>query len=151
MTAEVEIRGLKDFQRALRSVDARYNNTARTIHRRVSDLVAGRARSSAPSGVSGSIKARSTNTKAFIETVPKPPYALAVLWGAKRRTGWYAKPRYAASAARQFPAWVGNQWDPGETGGQPYHIGPAINRSLDEVMAIYEDGIAEVAREAFPN
>ncbi len=147
--AQVEVVGLAAFRSALRNVDGRFNNTFRTLNRRVSDLVGGRARSAAGSSLGRAIKSRATNTSAYIETVPKPPYALAHLWGAKRRTGWYSNPRYAASAARQFPAWVGNQWDPGETGGQPYHIGPAINRSVDEVMALYSEAITEVAKDAF--
>jgi hypothetical protein len=70
--------------------------------------------------------------------------------GARGRFGWYSNPRYSSSPARQFEPWVGNQWDPGEAGGAPYFIGPAINQSVDEIIEIYGDGIEDLARRAFP-
>lgn len=153
----VEIRGLREFRRELRQIDSRMGNEVRKVHRRVADLVARRAVAGALAGgrqaaaAAKAIKPRATNTSAKIETVRRPPFALGVFWGQKRRSGWYANPRYSESTARQFPPWVGNQWDPGETGGKPYHIGPAINASLDEVEDIYLEGIDDIARRAFPD
>ncbi len=146
---QVEIQGLAEFRRALRNSAARSSNVMRTLHRKVADLVAGRAQGSAGS-MGSAIKPRATNTSAKIETVAKPPQALTVFWGAKRKTGWYAAPQYSGSTGRQFPPWVGNQWSPGETGGEPYHIGPAINSSIPAVMDLYEKGIDEIVKEAFP-
>lgn len=103
------------------------------------------------SRAAGAVKARSTNSSAFIDTVGKPPFALGVIWGQRKRSGWFANPRYSGSAGRQFDDWVGNQWDPGEHGGEPYFIGTAIDSSLDEVDDIYLEGVDDLVRRAFPN
>lgn len=155
--AAVEIKGLRDFRRELRQLDSKLPNQVSKIHRQVSNLVANRAQAGARGGgrqsaaAAGAIKARAKQTAAYIETVPKPPFALGVFWGMKRRTGWFANPRYEGSGARQFQPWVGNQWDPGDMGGKPYFIGEAINDSLDEVEDIYLEGIDDLAKQAFPN
>jgi hypothetical protein len=155
--SRVEIHGLREFQRELRKADASLLNDFRKVHRKVSDLVGDRARAAmhagGPQGAKAAkgVKSRATSKSAFLDTVPKPPYALATIWGQKRRSGWYRAPRYAASTGRQFQSWVGNQWDPGEHGGEPYYIGPAIDASLDEVERIYMDGIEDLTRRAFPD
>lgn len=154
--AAVEIKGLQDFRRDLRALDRKLPNEVRKLHRKVSDHVADKARRGAAAGDAqsrkavGAIKARATQRAAYIETVPKPAFALGVFWGMKRRTGWYANPRYEGSNARQFQPWVGNQWDPGDAGGKPYFIGEAINQSIDEVQDIYLEGIDDLAKHAFP-
>lgn len=155
--SEVRIRGLQEFRRELRKANGSLSNEMRTIHRRVSDLVARRAQASMAGGgrqasaAAGAIKARATNRSATIDTVAKPPFALGVIWGQRRRSGWYAAKRYEGSSGRQFPKWVGNQWDPGDFGGKPYHVGDAINDSLDEIDEIYLEGIDELTRRAFPS
>ena len=154
---EVEVRGLRDFQRELRKAGGEFNNELRKINRKVSDLVAGRAKLGAQSGgaqaskAAKAVKARASNTSASIDIVRNPPFALAVFWGQRRRSGWYAKGRYADSVGKQFQPWVGNQWDPGDLGGRPYFIGDAINASLDEVEDIYLTGVDDVMRRAFPD
>ncbi len=123
-------------------------------------MVGDRARASMAAGgrqaskATRAVKSRATSKSAYLDTVPKPPFALATIWGQKRRSGWYAAQRYGASTGRQFEPWVGNQWDPGETGSwgsSPYHIGPAIDASIDEVLDIYMDGIDDLTRRAFPS
>lgn len=150
---EVQVRGLNEFRRELRRIDgSRFANTTRRVHRKVADLVAGKARAAAGSRLGRAIKPSATNNSAKVVMVDNPPDALAKLWGTNRRTGWYAAPRFAASTGRQHPTWVGNQWDPGENGGKPYIVGDAINASVDEIERIYlVDLIDEVTRDAFPN
>ena len=70
------------------------------------------------------------------------------MMGQTRRSGWYSRLRYRGSAGRQFRKWVGNQWDPGETGAVPYEVGPAINASLDEVVDMYGDALERLFRRA---
>lgn len=153
----VQIRGLREFQKELRQIDPKMLNELRAVHRKVSDLVGDRARAAMAGGgrqaakAAKGVKSRATSKSAFIETVPKPPFALGVIWGQTRRSGWYARRRYTESTGRQFEPWVGNQWDPGDFGGKPYFIGEAINRSLDDVEDIYLDGIDDLARRAFPD
>ena len=55
------------------------------------------------------------------------------------------------STGRQFEPWVGNQWEPGETGGSPYYIGDAINDSVDDAAELMIDRINKLAAKAFPD
>jgi hypothetical protein len=152
LPAHVEIKGLADFRRELRKLDDReLRNGLTPIYREIAKMVKDRAKAAAPAGVRSSIGHRANRNGAFITTKGSPPRALGVFWGAKARFGWYAAGRYTSSTGRQFEPWVGNQWSPGETGGEPYFIGPAINRSVDEVIETMADGIEDLARRAFPN
>src|SRR5690606_39480933 len=122
-------------------------------HRKVSDLVADRARAAAPGRLGQAIKARSTNTSASIDTVGtrQAPDALVRFWGTKKRTGWYARPRYENSP-KQHPDWVGNQWEPGlNAGSRPYFIGDAIDRSVDGVVDLFDREIGDLTKRAFPD
>jgi hypothetical protein len=151
MRVAVEVDGLKDFRRELRRLDDKQlRNGMTAIHRDIATMVRGRAVSAAPADVKRSIGHRANQKGAFITTRPRPPRALGVFWGMRRRSGWYSASRYRRSRGRQFEPWVGNQWDPGERGGQPYFIGDAINDSVDEVIEKMAEGMEDLARRAFP-
>jgi hypothetical protein len=151
MPTQVTIVGLREFRSELRRMNRELGREMRQVHLKVAALVAGRAKSAAPGELAGAITPRATQKAAFIGVRPKPPYALGVFMGARGRFGWYSNPRYRGSAGRQFEPWVGNQWDPGDGGGAPYYIGPAINRSVDDVIELYGDEIDQLARRAFPS
>lgn len=152
MTVRVEVKGLKDFRRELRKLDSReLRNGLTAIYRDIAKLVRSRAEGAAPGDVKRAIGHKANRRGAFITVRPVPEYALGVFLGAKGRFGWYSAHRYQQSSARQFEPWVGNQWDPGEPGGEPYFIGPAINRAVDDVVEKLADGIEDLARKAFPN
>lgn len=149
---KVQIRGLNAFARELKSVDREFGKKLRQVHLRVATLAEDRTRAAMRSGGDGKfakgVKGRATQKKASIVTQASPhPATLVKLWGAKRRSGWYAARRYRGST-RQHPKWVGNQWDPGETGGKPYYVGPAVNRTVDDAIDLYGEAIDELAREA---
>lgn len=148
---KVEVRGLRDFTRELRRLEGGLQKQMRQIHQKAADLVAPRARAASPSRVAGAISGRATQKAARLQVVDRPPYALGVFMGALRRFGWYRAARYAQSTGRQFEPWVGNQWDPGAAGGAPYHIGPAINASIDDVIELMGDEIEQLAGRAFPD
>ena len=152
MAAAVEVKGLKEFRRALRKLDDKsLRNGVTPIYREVAKLVRTRAEGAAPGGVRRAIGHKANARGAFITIRPVPGYALGVFLGAKARFGWYSAARYSGSNGRQFEPWVGNQWDPGENGSMPYFIGPAINSSVDEAVEIIADGIEKLAGEAFPS
>jgi hypothetical protein len=147
----VEIKGLKDFRRELRKLDDRsLRNGLTPIYRKIAKLVRGRAEGAAPGDVKSAIGHKANQRGAFITIGSSPPRARGVFFGAKARFGWYAAGRFRSSSARQFEPWVGNQWDPGESGGSPYFIGPAINHSVDEIIETMGEGIEDLARKAFP-
>lgn len=150
-TVRVSIRGMKEFRRELKRLDRKLGKELRKVWLRAAELVAERADAAAPARAKGVIKPRATQRAARIEITPKRGDELAVFLGQRRRSGWYRRARYRASTGRQFKPWVGNQWDPGETGGQPYHIGAAINAAVDDVVDVIGDGIDDLARRAFPD
>ncbi len=153
---QVQVQGLRDFQKDLKWGEKVHREEFKKVHRNVSDLVGDRARAAMGSGgpqasrAAAGVKSRATQTAAIISTGGRPPYTLGVIWGMRRRSGWYAAKRYDQSAKRQFKPWVGSQWDPGEHGGKPYYIGSAINASEPEVERLYLEGIDAVSGRAFP-
>lgn len=71
------------------------------------------------------------------------PYAMAAFWGMERHSGWYGRRRYANSTARQFLPWVGNNWEPGGSGG-PYAINEAIRAKWDEVLEMWATELTDL-------
>jgi hypothetical protein len=152
----LEIQGLRDFQRELRQLGPEFANALRKINKKVADVVAKAAADAAGARVGSAIKGKGSNSSAKVAVAPnkRAPDALVRTWGTKRRTGWYAAPKYAASSGRQHPEWVGNRWSPGDGGSfgsKPYFIGDAIDQTIDEVEDIYLDEIDKVTRAAFPD
>lgn len=148
---KVNVRGLRDFTRDLKQLEGDLHKELKAVNRKVADLMADRARSASPAGVQKAIRARGTQRGAFVDITNRPPRALGVFLGMKQRSGWYSHPRYRNSAGRQFKPWVGNAWDPGETGGEPYFVGPAINRSIENVLDLFGDEIEKLAARTFPD
>jgi hypothetical protein len=97
-------------------------------------------------GAARGIKASTQNSgrgvglKINVSNGTRAPYAIVGIFGAKRRTGWYSKGRYAASAGRQHLPWVGASWDVGGNDG-PYALNPAIGETADEAMRMLSDSI----------
>lgn len=145
----IDTRQLRDFQRALRAARPDAPEWARefaAINKRAGDRVgqAAQARANtrqlraATKQIKGSASAKGPRVR--VAATGRAPYALAAIWGMQRRTGWYARPRYTASAGRQAPPWVGSSWDPGDPGEGPgrgpYALGPALH---DEVETIRDE------------
>lgn len=154
MVVQIEIEGLRNFTRELKRVDKAFGPKLRQVHLRIAVLVEGRTHSAMRAGggqasaaVRG-VRAKATQKMAAIQTSRGPGWTLGVIWGQRRRTGWYARPRYRASSGRQFRPWVGNQYEPGSQAGKPYFLGDAMNSSIDEAIDLFGDAIDELAREA---
>lgn len=96
--------------------------------------------------VKGSASAKGPRVR--VASSGRVPYALAAIWGMKRRTGWYAAPRYARSSGRQAPMWVGSSWDvgdPGEGPGRgPYALGPALHDELERVREDWAEMVEDL-------
>jgi len=144
----VQARGLDDLRKALKRIDKELGKELRQVWLRAAKMVAARAEAAAPSRAKGVIKGRATQRAAFVRITPKGGDELGVFLGQTQRSGWYGWHRYRPAEARQFRPWIGNQWDPGETGGRPYFIGEPINRATDEVVDMIADGVVAVARRA---
>ena len=156
MAPAVEVRGLKDFRRDLR--DLGWSKELRLVHKKLADDIAEKARSAASSmgGVqakaAAAIKGRATQSSAKVGISPgaRYPMANAAFWGAKRRSGWYARARYQKSQAQQLPTWVGNTWDVGGSGG-PYAINPTIKQYLPDIIDHYDEMLDDLTKRAFPD
>lgn len=159
---KVEIVGLKKFRDDLRKVSKEMPKHLTKANKEAAEVVAGQSRTDASGGTpqqaagAASIRAGATQTAGIVRAGDaKHPWMRPALMGSKERTGWYAADKYAASTGRQFPPWVGNQWDPGDSldghaPGEPYVLGPALRKRSHEVIAKYEDLIEQIARTAFP-
>jgi hypothetical protein len=101
--------------------------------------------------------ASSVDIKVKVSNTSSVPFALAAVWGAKRRTGWYAQAKYAQRGGvagrvirralgrhnngQQFKPWVGSSWQVGERGEGPYGLNDAIASKIDEAVDAQADGI----------
>lgn len=144
----VRAKGLAELRKALREIDPALAKELRQVWLEVARVLAAKAAGAAPGRAKGAIRARATQRAAFVRVTPKRGDELAVFLGQTRRSGWFAKPRYRGSRNRQFRPWVGNQWDPGDSGGKPYFIGDAINTGVEDAVDLVADGIDRVARRA---
>lgn len=75
----------------------------------------------------------------FASTRARP--TVAAFFGARRRTGWYARPWFAGGRGRQFPRWVGNQFDSnwGAQRGRPAGMVEAERRTWPQVQRALGD------------
>jgi hypothetical protein len=149
MALRLQVLGLTEFRRDLKRVDRAFGKELRLVHLEVANVVAEAAKAGAPGRHKQSIKGRATQGAAKVTLLPgRRGDSLIRFMGAKRRTGWYAKVRVFK---RQHPEWVGNQWEPGSSAGEPYHVGEPINQAVNhELLDIYADGLMRLAARAFP-
>ena len=98
--------------------------------------------------ISSMAAAKRTTTAAARIGIRPTPGAQATFWGAKRRTGWYARERYSGSTGRQHPPWVGASWGAGKRGEGPYVLNEAIADHRDEIDEMVLAAPMEVFRQA---
>lgn len=150
----VEIKGLDDFRRELKKLEGNFPKELRDAHRDIAKHVEREARKFAvgtgrmQAHFASQIRGRADNFGAWIGL--RSSQANAAFFGAERKTGWYAAPRYFDSPP-QFPDWVGNNWDVGVLGQGPYAINPAIFHELPEIERRYGEVIDDISRRAFPD
>ena len=148
----IRVEGMEDFLGELKRVDPEFKRTLAKTHREVAKIVRDDARQAAPSRHRSAITSRADPKSAKVTVKPgRRGDSLAVFLGMKGRSGWYARRQFRSSRGRQHRPWVGNQWDPGATGGVPYLIGPAINRSVDDVVDEYGEVLGRIFAAAFPD
>lgn len=133
MPYQLHVMGLKSLRDDLSAIDA---DLPREL-RKVNSDAAKKAQDASQTAASGlgsvqakavdAIKASATQTaSALVIDANKVPYALGAFMGAKRFP--------------QFPAWVGNTWEPGGPGG-PYAVGEALRTVADEIETDYGHAI----------
>lgn len=149
----IQVKGLPEFRAELKKAEGSWEKELDKAHRKIAKMAAEGAQGiaigmggiwgRAASGIKGKggPKGASIGSGGGIGNV--------AFWGAKRHTGWYAKPQYNASAGRQHPPWVGTSWETGAASGGPYAINRAIFFDLPLIERAYWQMVDEVTRGAF--
>lgn len=91
-----------------------------------------------------------TAARVVVRPTKRSPMANAVFWGAKKRTGWYARYRFKDASGRQFPGWVGASWTPATPGEGPYVVNETLAARWDDIQDLYLDGQWAAIARAFP-
>lgn len=146
----VEIHGARELRTAMRRMNVEGANKAlRETHKKVAKLVEadtrgkGNAQQKAAARAllgKGSVK----SADLAIRNLASVPFGIGAFLGAQGRFGWYASKRYSGSSARQFPDWVGNNWDL-FNGIGPYVIADQIKANRQEILDTYLDEMALAA------
>jgi len=110
--------------------------TDRSKHRGTRQQVAA-AKAMIPDGTTTMARIRIKNT-------PAVPFAIGAFMGAKGRFGWYGKRRYRNSDPRQFPEWVGNNWDLANGIG-PYVIAEVVQENSEDILQAFVDEMRKAA------
>jgi hypothetical protein len=156
--------GLKELRRELKKLEnpREWSKELAKVQRTVAQDVAAKAQIKA-SGMGGvqkhfakAIRGRGTVLGARIAVGGRKSRnggaeANAAFWGAKKRTGFYARYRFKDSTAQQHPTWIGNSWDVAVKGQGPYAINDAIAEELPETIDKYADAVLALTRRAFPD
>lgn len=156
--AVVDVVGLKDFRRALKAMDPEWPKALKGVHAGIG--AEGAIRSRAVARGMGGVQAKAASAIGFKATVREARIAIypsahsdamanVAFWGAKKRTGWYARNRYGDSATPQHPRWVGNSWDVAEAGQGPYAINAALASYKPDIWEAYFQMVLDLAHDAF--
>lgn len=134
----IDVRGLAEFQRALRDVDRDLPKQLRVVNLKAAELVASdaRGRAEAAGGALGkaapSIKAVAQQRSAGVRIGgSRYPFAMGGEFG--------------SVTFRQFKPWRGSGGDAG------YALFPAKRENTDKVVEMYGDLINDLTKKAFPN
>lgn len=158
-TSGANVLGLDEFRRALKAMGPEWSKMLLEVHKQVANRGAEWSRwELAGSGTRqqqmaiGQIKGKATEKAARISVSAsgRVPWALAAVWGAKRRSGWYADIKYKQATASQFQPWVGKSWDVAVAGQGPYGINPALAAHLQDILDFYQKGLDDLTAKAFP-
>lgn len=158
MTA-AEVRGLSEFRKELKGLEGGLDKELTKAHKKIASEEAGRIQTKARSEGRAYAKAakavkgtgRAESASIAINPGKTSAHANPMFWGAKKRTGWYAQQKYAESSGRQFPEWVGNNWDAGSKTEGPYVINKTIAEDLDLIVDNYSEMLDDLFGRAFPD
>lgn len=136
----VRFEGFKEFRRLLRQAEGNWDGALRESNRQIAQGIATKARGATETAqqarAAGAITGRGDRMGAAIGVNARPAFAQGAFYGALQYP--------------QFPAWVGNSWDVGGSGG-PAAINPTIRDNLGEIVEAYGDAFEKVCALAFPN
>lgn len=138
--AAIQVEGLREFRRELRSVDDKWPKVLKRAHQEAADLAAEYARGGADAegGVVAkaafSIRAAATTTGGRLR------------WGG-RGFEFADGAFFGALQYQRFRPWIGQSWETGKAGEGPYGINDAIAARKDEIGEVYLDALEGVVAE----
>lgn len=155
----IRVEGLSDFRPELRQVDPNAAKELRKAYSKIASHTQSRARTNATlaggayAAAKTSIRGSASNDGAYVGLNRRSHHQFAggTFFGALGRFGWYAQAKYAASAGRQFPEWVGSNWRAGVTGEGPYVINYTVDEERPEIYEMFGDAMDDLFGPSFPN
>jgi len=154
---------IKQFRKALKAIGPEFPRELAQTHRDVAKIGERVSQSEARrmGGVqrkaAAAIRGRGNQRDARIAVKPSKSKRAATamanvaFWGAEKRTGWYARGKYADSTKPQHPTWVGSGWEVASPNEGPYAINTALARNMADIQAAYTAAIGRLVSRAFPN
>lgn len=137
----IEVVGLKEFTRELRRAGKEFPKELAKAHQEVAGFVVERVRP---------VNRQQRKALPGIKAARQQRGAVVVAANT-RRNPFTIGSFFGAREFPQFPPWIGNQWDPGDSVDGRYGIPFAIHRDIDRIADIYGERIADIARRAFPH
>jgi hypothetical protein len=153
-SSSIDVANLREFQRALRDVDAKMPRELRVVNLRAAKIVAEDAASTmagqpgVAKRVASSIKAIAQQREAAVRigrtSVRK---GTAMILGSEFGGGLHraGNPTPRGGHTTQFPAHRGSGGDAG------YAVYPSIRKNRAQVIDLYGEWLEDLAREAFPD
>lgn len=148
----IEIRGLVDFQRALRQLNADLPKELGTLNKTVADFVIDRAQGRAASlgplwvRAARSLSAARKQRAAVVRMGGlRHPEALGAEFGAIRNIPRLTNSGRSVRGWNQFREWRGSDTDAG------YFLYPTIREDTPQILDMYADLIERLAKKAFPS
>lgn len=130
------MQGIKELRSKMRKMGVEgSSNALRKAHRNVAKLVEGRSRGRGTAQqvrAANAILGKATSGKAFIgiRNTARVPFGIGAFMGAKQY--------------RQFPEWVGNNWNL-EAGVGPYVIADVISSGRDDIIESFIEEMRSAA------
>jgi hypothetical protein len=153
LAGRVTIEGLAAFRKALAEVDRKWDRELAKYNFHIAEKLVKYAKGEADTRFSRSaaqsLRATRSAAAATVEGGRGKPFFFAAEFGARRRSGWYARKRYRDKGRDQFPEWRGNQFE-GWEGGPGYFLHPAIRDHADSLIDEYERELDKLYGIAFP-
>jgi hypothetical protein len=146
----VEVHGARELRTTMRRMGVEGSNKAlKEAHTNVAKFVEDRTRGRGTRQqvrAARALVAKGTARSAMlaIKNTGAVPFGIGAFMGASSRFGWYAARRYRNEPRRQFPEWVGNNWDL-ENGQGPYVIAEVIQERRDDIYEAFLDEMRKAA------
>jgi hypothetical protein len=146
----IDVVGLRDFQRELRSLDKTFPREMRVANKKAAEPIADDTRASFSSRggvapkVAPSVKVKAQQREASISIGgDKYPYAMGAEFGGGLHGA--GNPTSGGGYTTQFPPHRGNG------AGAGYSLYPSIRKNKEKVVNIYGDLIDDLAKASFPD